>query len=163
MTNEAMTKIFANPSALLDAAGTKLGPTDWIRIDQKRIDDFAQATGDHQWIHVDPVRARQGPFGTTIAHGYLTLSLASLFLPKLMRVEACAMGVNYGLDKVRFPTHVPVEALVRAHGEVVSAARVAGGVQIVVRVTIERESSDKPACVADTISRFMELDPVKAT
>jgi len=149
-----MTTVFDHPAALLDSAGTHLGSTDWLQIDQQRIDLFAEATGDHQWIHVDPERAAQGPFGKTIAHGYLTLSLANLFLPQLLQVDNVSMGVNYGCDKVRFPAPVPVGSRVRGSGEILSAEEVKGGVQVVVRVTIEVEGSDRPACVIDTISRF---------
>ncbi|MDP4916262.1 MAG: MaoC family dehydratase, partial [Haliea sp.] len=125
-----------------------------LEIEQRRIDLFAEATGDHQWIHVDPERAAKGPFGKTIAHGYLTLSLANLFLPQLLQVSNVSMGVNYGCDKVRFPAPVPVGSRVRGCGEIVTAESVKGGVQVVVRVTIEVEGSDRPACVIDTISRF---------
>ena len=125
-----------------------------MEIDQERIDLFAAATGDHQWIHVDPERAAKGPFGKTIAHGYLTLSLANQFLPEIMRVDNVSMGVNYGCEKVRFPAAVPVGSRVRGGGEVISAEEIKGGVQVVVRMTIEIEGSDRPACVIDTISRF---------
>lgn len=149
-----MTTIFDEPAALLQAVGQYLGYSDWLEIDQRRIDLFADATGDHQWIHVDPVRAAEGPFGRTIAHGYLTLSLANLFLPMIMQVDNTSMGVNYGCEKVRFPAPVPVGSRVRGGGEVVSAEEVKGGVQVVVRITIEIEGSERPACVVDTISRF---------
>ena len=149
-----MSKVYDNPAALLRAPGDMLEPTDWLEIDQQRIDLFAEATGDHQWIHVDPERAQAGPFGATIAHGYLTLSLANLFLPQLMEVQNVAMGVNYGCEKVRFPAPVPVGSRVRGRGEVVSAEEVKGGVQVVVRVTVEIEGAERPACVVDTISRF---------
>ena len=149
-----MTTTFQAPAALLEAVGRHLGYSDWLEIDQQRIDLFADATGDHQWIHVDPVRAAEGPFGRTIAHGYLTLSLANLVLPMIMRVENTSMGVNYGCEKVRFPAPVPVGSRVRGGGEVISAEEVKGGVQVVVRMTIEIEGSDRPACVVDTISRF---------
>jgi len=149
-----MTAIFDEPAALLQAVGQHLGYSEWLEIDQRRIDLFADATGDHQWIHVDPVKAADGPFGRTIAHGYLTLSLANLFLPRIMRVDNASMGVNYGCEKVRFPAPVPVGSRVRGGGEVISAEEVKGGVQVVVRVTIEVEGSERPACVVDTISRF---------
>ncbi len=149
-----MTTIFNNPVQLLDATGRHLGYSEWLEIDQRRIDLFAEATGDHQWIHVDPVRAAAGPFGKTIAHGYLTLSLANLFLPQIMRVDNVSMGVNYGCEKVRFPAAVPVGSRLRGGGEVISAEAVKGGVQVVVRMTIEIEGSERPACVLDTISRF---------
>ena len=149
-----MTMTFDSPAALLEAVGTHLGYSDWLAIDQHRIDLFAEATGDHQWIHVDPERAAAGPFGRTIAHGYLTLSLANLFLPQIMQVDNVSMGVNYGCEKVRFPAPVPVGSRVRGGGEVISAEEVKGGVQVVVRMTIEIEGQDRPACVIDTISRF---------
>ena len=149
-----MTTIFENPSELLQSQGKHLGFSDWLEIDQARINLFAEATGDHQWIHVDPERAAQGPFGKTIAHGYLTLSLANLFLPEVMQVNNVSMGVNYGCEKVRFPAPVPVGSRVRGGGEVVSVEEVKGGVQVVVRMTIEVQGSDRPGCVIDTISRF---------
>jgi acyl dehydratase len=149
-----MTTTFENPAALLEAVGKDLGHSDWLQIDQERIDQFADATGDHQWIHVDPEKAAEGPYGKTIAHGYLTLSLANLFLPQVMKVEHFSMGVNYGCEKVRFPAAVPVGSRIRGHGEVISAEEVKGGVQVVVRMTIEIEGGDRPACVIDTISRF---------
>lgn len=149
-----MTTVFNSPAALLEAVGQNLGSSDWLEIDQERINQFADATGDHQWIHVDPEKAAQGPFGKTIAHGYLTLSLANLFLPQIMTVENTSMGVNYGCEKVRFPAAVPVGSRVRGTGEVLSAEELKGGVQVVIRMTIEIEGSERPACVIDTISRF---------
>jgi acyl dehydratase len=149
-----MTTVFSQPAKLLGAVGQHLGFSDWLEIDQQRIDLFADATGDHQWIHVDPVRAKDGPFGATIAHGYLTLSLANLFLPQLMEVQNISMGVNYGCEKVRFPAPVPVGSKVRGGGEILSAQEVKGGVQVVVRITVEIQGSERPACVIDTISRF---------
>ena len=149
-----MATVFRQPSELLAAVGRHLGYSEWLEIDQQRIDQFAEATGDHQWIHVDPRRAASGPFGRTIAHGYLTLSLANLFLPEVMQVDNTSMGVNYGCEKVRFPAPVPVGSRVRGGGEIVGAEEVKGGVQVVVRMTIEVEGSERPACVVDTISRF---------
>ncbi len=146
---------FASPAALLSAVGTELGPTDWITITQDQIDKFAEATLDNQWIHVDTERAKQGPFGAPIAHGYLTMSLASHFLAQLVHVSGISMGLNYGVDKVRFPSPVPVGSRLRARGEIVDAKEVPGGVQATVRVTIEREGSDKPAAVVDTVSRYL--------
>ncbi len=150
-----MIAVFRSVEELAAAVGAKLGPTDWLTIEQSRVDAFADATGDHQWIHVDLERARTGPFGGTIAHGYLTLSLCSLFLPQLMRVEMSGMGINYGLDRVRFTAPVRVGSRIRAVGEIASVTPVTGGVQVVVRVTVEIEGGTRPACVADTISRFM--------
>ncbi len=149
-----MSTIFEQPTDLLQAVGNHLGYSDWLEIDQQRINLFADATGDHQWIHVDPEKAAEGPFGKTIAHGYLTRSLANLFLPQIMEVRNTSMGVNYGCEKVRFPAAVPVGSRVRGGGEVISAEEVKGGVQVVVRMTIEVEGGERPACVIDTISRF---------
>ena len=149
-----MVAIFHSAEELRAAAGREAGPTDWITVEQSRVDEFADATDDHQWIHVEPARAASGPFGTTIAHGYLTLSLVNFFLPNLVRVEGAKMGVNYGTNKVRFPDAVKVGARIRGRAQVLEATDVPGGVQIVVRVTIEIEGGERPACVADTISRF---------
>ena len=149
-----MTHIFSTAQQLLEAQGKDLGCTDWLTIDQARIDLFAEATGDHQWIHVDPVRAASGPFGACIAHGYLTQSLANLFMPQLMRLENMAMGVNYGSDRVRFPGVVRVGARVRGRGDVLRAERLGDAVQMVVRITVEIEGEDRPGCVVDTISRY---------
>ncbi len=149
-----MTTVFEQPADLLQAQGQHLGYSDWLEIDQQRINLFADATGDHQWIHVDPDKAAEGPFGKTIAHGYLTLSLANLFLPQIMEVRNTSMGVNCGCEKVRFPAAVPVGSRIRGGGEVISVEEVKGGVQVVVRMTIEIEGSDRPACIIDTISRF---------
>jgi acyl dehydratase len=145
---------FASVDALRDAIGKDLGYSDWITIDQARINQFADATGDHQWIHVDPERAAQGPFKTTIAHGYLTLSLLPVLTTGLVRVDGVRMGVNYGVNKVRFPAPVPVDSRVRARVEIVSVEDVGGGVQVTSRVTIERDGGDKPVCVAESVARF---------
>lgn len=148
--------VFENPRKLLDAVGNDLGATDWLEIDQSRIDTFADATGDHQWIHVDPEKAKDGPFGSTIAHGYLTMSLVNLFLPQILEVQNVSMGVNYGADKLRFPAPVPVGARIRGRGELVEADEVKGGaIQAKVRVTVEIDGGERPACVVDTISRFV--------
>ena len=140
--------------ALNTLVGTDLGSTDWMLIEQSRIDGYADATDDHQWIHVDPARAAEGPFGSTIAHGYLTLALVNKFLPDLITVTESSMGVNYGCEKVRFPSPVIVGSRIRGAGEVISVEEVKGSLQIVVRVTVEIEGADRPACVVDTISRF---------
>jgi acyl dehydratase len=134
--------------------GESLGSSDWLSVDQKRIDQFADATGDHQWIHVDPERAKDGPFGTTIAHGFLTLSLIPIFTPQVFRVENVKMGVNYGLNKVRFTSPVPVNSRLRASYELASVDDVAGGVQVASTVTVELEGSERPACVAETLVRY---------
>lgn len=149
-----MTTVFTNADEMLAAIGQTLGSSDWLEIDQQRIDLFADATGDHQWIHVDPVKASEGPFGCTVAHGYLTLSLVNLFLPQIVRVEGARMGVNYGCDRVRFPAPVKVGSRVRGVGELTKVEPVAKGVQMTVRVTVEIEGGDRPGCVVDTISRF---------
>lgn len=125
-----------------------------MEIDQQRIDRFADATDDHQWIHVDPARAAEGPFGRTIAHGYLTLSLANKFLPELIDVRGFSHGVNVGTERTRFLAPVPVGASIRARGEIVAVEEVKGAIQSVVRITIEIADADKPACVVDTISRY---------
>ena len=146
------TLIVQHPSDLFSVVGHQLGPTESILVDQQRINQFAESTGDHQWIHVDPVKAAAGPFGTTIAHGYLTLSLANLFMPELVRVETLSMGVNYGDDNIRFPATVPVDSKVFASGEILSVDEAKGGVRLIVRVSVFVEGSERPACVVDTIS-----------
>jgi acyl dehydratase len=148
--------VFASPDELLASVGKHLGTSDWLEITQERVNLFADATGDHQWIHVDPERAKDGPFGGTIAHGYLTLSLVNLFLPQIVEVQGISMGVNYGSDKLRFPAPVPVGSRIRGSAELVAADEVKGGaVQAVIRVTVEVEGSERPACVVDTISRYV--------
>ena len=135
-------------------AGADLGHTDWLQVTQDRVNTFADATDDHQWIHVDPERAATGPFGGVIAHGYLTLSLLILLFGELLDIAGVRMSVNYGLEKVRFPSPVPVGAKIRLKGQVVSVDEVAGnGVQMVVDFTVEIEGSDKPACVARAVYR----------
>lgn len=136
--------------------GNLVGPSEWRTVTQDDIDQFAELSGDDQWIHVDVERATaESPFGGPIAHGYLTLALANLFLPQLLSVETFSAGLNIGLDKVRFPSPVPAGSKIRGSGEIVSAVEAGGGVQVVVRVTIEAEGATKPACVADTVSRFL--------
>ena len=150
-----MATIFENPRDLLGKEGTKLDTADWLTIDQSRIDAFADCTGDHQWIHVDPVRAKDGPFGATIAHGYLTLALVNLFMPQIIEVRRFSAGVNVGMDKTRFLSPVIVGSRIRGTGEIVSVEEVKGGaIQAVIRVTVEIEGQDKPACVVDTINRY---------
>jgi len=146
---------FESPEALKAAVGTHLGYSEWTTIDQARIDTFADATGDHQWIHVDPQRAKSGPFGATIAHGYLTLSITNLFLPELLVVPTATAGVNYGANKVRFPAPVLVDSRVRMGCEILECTDVPGGVQVITRNTVEIEGGDKPACVVEAISRFL--------
>jgi acyl dehydratase len=139
---------------LADYAGRHLGYSDWHEVTQERIDAFADATGDLQWIHVDPVRARTGPFGGTIAHGYLTLSMVSMLLWEVLEVEGAQLIINYGLDKVRFPAPVPVGSRVRAGVECRSVEPIRGGSQATLRMTIEIEDGPKPACVADILFRY---------
>jgi acyl dehydratase len=145
-------KVFNSVDELEKAVGTHLGHSDWHTVTQKQIDTFADATGDHQWIHVDPEKAAQGPFGKTIAHGYLTLSLVPQLVWQVYKVENLAMGVNYGSNKVRFPAPVPVDSRIRAGVELVSLVPGGNGYQLTARVTIELEGSDKPACVAETVT-----------
>ncbi|NGO71164.1 MaoC family dehydratase [Streptomyces boncukensis] len=148
-------RVFTSAADLAAAVGQELGASDWLEVDQQRIDRFADATGDHQWIHVDPVRAAEGPFGSTIAHGYLTLSLLPAFLPQIIRVDGVRMGVNYGVNKVRFPAPVPVGSRLRAHAELAGADETPdGGVQVAMKVTVEREGGDRPVCVAESLSRY---------
>lgn len=150
-----MSKTYKTPADLIGQEGTILGPTDWMAMTQDRIDGFADATDDHQWIHVDQDRAKDGPFGTTIAHGYLTLALVNKFLPQMLTVAEFSMGVNYGVEKVRFPNAVKQGARLRGSGEIVKVEEVKnGGVQSTVRITVEIEGEDRPACIADTISRY---------
>lgn len=134
-------------------AGAHLGCTDWLTIDQNRVNQFADATGDHQWIHVDQSRASETPFGGLVAHGYLTLSLLAFLVPQVLVMEGFSAGVNYGLDKVRFPAPVLVGSRVRARVKIDAVTDVPGGLQCVMTVTVEVEGSDKPACVATSISR----------
>ena len=146
---------FSTPAEAAAAVGRQVGPSEWLTVEQDRIDLFARATGDHQWIHVDPERAKDGPFGRTIAHGYLTFSLINMFLPQLFEAKGARMGVNYGTERLRFPAPVPVGTRVRAVGELISADPVGdNAVQTTVRMTIEVEGSDKPGCVADIIGRY---------
>ncbi|MDX8033396.1 MaoC family dehydratase [Lentzea sp. BCCO 10_0856] len=135
-------------------AGKDLGYTDWLQIDQGRVDTFADATDDHQWIHTDPERAATGPFGGTIAHGYLTLALLIPLMTELLDVSGVRMSLNYGLDKVRFPAPVPVGAKIRLKGQVAGVEEVKGdGVQLTIDFAVEIEGSDKPACVARGVYR----------
>jgi acyl dehydratase len=147
--------VFANLDELAAGVGRHLGYSDWLVIDQQRVDRFAEATGDHQWIHVDPVRAADGPFGTTIAHGYLTLSLSNFFLPQIVEVRGFSMGINYGVNKVRFPSPVRVGSRLRAGAELTAADPFPGGVQTVIVITMETEGGDKPACVIESVSRYL--------
>lgn len=146
-----------HPSDLLDLEeGTDLGESSWIEITQDDIDTYAEATRDHQWIHVEPERAAEGPFGSTIAHGYLTLGLVIPLWSELLRVETVGMAVNYGLNRLRFPAPVPVGSRIRLEGSVASAKEVEGGVEVVADLAMLVEGSDKPALVAEAVYRFYE-------
>ena len=145
-------RVFNGIAELLDAVGTHLGHSDWHTIDQAQIDAFAEATGDHQWIHVDPVRAAGGPFGATVAHGFLTLGLVSILTWQIYKVEGFSTGVNYGADKLRFPSPVTVGSRVRAGAELVSVTPKSLGYLVGTRITIEQDRSDKPACVVDMLA-----------
>jgi acyl dehydratase len=149
-------RTFEHLDELRAAVGTHLGWTEWLAITQDRVDLFADATGDHQWIHVDVERARaESPFGGPIAHGYLTLALSNLFLPQLIAVPAASAGVNYGTGKVRFPAPVPVGARVRGGAEITAVEEIPGGLQSTITITIEVEGSAKPACVIESLSRWL--------
>lgn len=147
-------RTFESLSELSSAVGETLGTSDWVTVDQDRIDQFANATGDHQWIHVDPEKAKDGPFGTTIAHGYLTLSLLPMLTWQIYEVRGISGALNYGLDKVRFPSPVPVGSRVRASAVLTSFDEIPGAGQAIVTCTIEIDGGAKPACVAATIVRF---------
>jgi len=147
-------RVFASISEFESAAGEELGTTDWNEIDQARVDAFADATGDHQWIHTDPERAADGPFGGTIAHGFLTLSMLPVVMNSLYQVEGIRMAVNYGLDKVRFPAPVPVGSKIRGSSRIESTQRLDGAVQGTLVTTIEVDGSDRPACVVHSIVRY---------
>ena len=142
-------------SALTDLIGKDLGPTEWFEVDQARIEEFARATDDPQWIHVDPVRAAEGPFGTTIAHGFLTLSLLVPLMSRTLQLSGYRMGINYGVNKVRFPAPVPSGSRIRATFTVQSVDEVPGGEQGVILATVEREGGDKPVCVAELVTRMI--------
>jgi acyl dehydratase len=150
-----MPTVFEKPADLEAAVGRALGASEWLQVTQERVNRFADATDDHQWIHVDPERAKQGPFGAPIAHGYLTLSLVNRFLPEIVEVRGIAMGVNYGADRIRFPAPVKVGARIRGGAELVEVEDTKdGAVQAKIRVTVEIEGGERPACVVDTISRY---------
>ena len=150
----AQRAILVSPEALLASVGAAFGPTAWRIIDQDRIDRFAVATDDHQWIHCDVRRAGESPFGTTIAHGYLTLSLFSAFLPDLVEVRRCAMSVNVGLNRLRFVTPVPAGGRLRARAELLSAIEKGDSVEVILLVMMELEGSSRPACVLEPVIRF---------
>jgi acyl dehydratase len=149
-----MTTATMDMASLREATGTHLGYTDWREMTQERVNEFADATDDHQFIHVDVERAKETPFGGTIAHGYLTLSLLAWASGELMHVSDAKMAVNYGLDRVRFPAPLPVGAQWRVGAEIVEVTEVAGGVQIKTKCTVEVKDQEKPACVAETLARI---------
>lgn len=148
-------EVYRGIADLEAAVGKELGPSDWFPIEQDRVDGFADVTEDHQWIHVDTEKAANGPFGATIAHGFLSLSLVPYFVSQLRRIEGAKMGVNYGLDRVRFPSPVRASSRIRARTIVKTVDRIdEDSVQLVMRTTIEVEGSEKPGCVADLVSRY---------
>jgi acyl dehydratase len=147
-----MARVFRTLDELRAAIGDDLGSSDWVTIDQQRIDTFAEATGDHQWIHVDPTRAAAGPFGATVAHGYLTLSLVPVMVSTLVEYAGWPVKINYGSNKVRFPMPVMVDSRVRATAQLADVTAGSAGVQVVMAVTVEVEGTDKPALVAETIT-----------
>jgi acyl dehydratase len=152
-----MTTIVQGIAGLRELAGQHVGYSDYVEITQERVNQFAEATGDYQWIHVDVERAkRESPYGGPIAHGYLTLSLGPTLVPQVMRVDGIKMGVNYGCNKVRFPAPVPVGSKLRVGVELIEVTDVEGGVQVTARQTFEVEGAEKPSCVADTVSRYYE-------
>jgi acyl dehydratase len=148
-------RTFAHVADLASLVGQEVGTSDWVEVTQASIDQFAQATGDAQWIHVDPVRAADGPFAATVAHGFLTLSLLSRLFAAAIAFEDVRMSLNYGLDRVRFPAPVPVGSRLRAVCVLKSFEAVAGGAQVTLTVTLEREGGTKPACVAEWITRHL--------
>lgn len=149
-----MAVVFESPHDLKDSVGEHLGRSEWLTMEQKRVDRFADATEDHQWIHVDVERAKTGPFGATIAHGYLTLSLVSHFMSQIIEVRGFEFAVNYGMNKVRFPAPVRVGSRIRGSAELVSVDDVKGGIQSVVRMTVEIEGEDRPGCIAEAVSLY---------
>jgi acyl dehydratase len=146
-------RVFASVDELRAAAGSPVGVSDWVTVDQHRIDLFADATDDHQWIHVDAARAQEGPFGTTIAHGFLTLSLLPRLIESVYRIDGGRMGINYGLNRVRFTAPLPVGSRVRGHVELLDVSEVTGGVQVTTKVTVEAEGVERPALVAEWLTR----------
>ncbi len=151
-----MTTTVQGIAGLREKVGQHLGYSDWIEITQEQVNLFADATGDHQWIHVDPERAKSGPFGGPIAHGYLTLSLGPQLMPEILSVKGISMAVNYGAGKVRFPSPVPVGSKLRLGAELASVDEVAGGAQVTMVFTFEVEGAPKPSCVAEIIFRYYE-------
>ncbi len=147
-------RTFESLAELASAVGEHLGYSDWHTVTQEQVNAFADATGDHQWIHVDPQAAAHGPFGSTVAHGYLTLSIIPMLAVQVYRVGGIRMGVNYGLNRVRFPAPLPTGSKVRAGVRLASVEEIPGGVHVVSEVTVERDGGEKPCCVAETVSRY---------
>jgi acyl dehydratase len=154
-TEENHVRVFSTKEEILAAKGEKLGTSDWLTITQEQVNQFAEATHDHQWIHVDVARAKEGPFGAPIAHGFLTLSLVSHLNSQTYRFEGVKMGINYGLNKVRFPNPVPVGGRIRSHTELADVTEIPGGVQLTISTTIEIEGAEKPACVSEGLTRVL--------
>ncbi len=147
-------RVFESLEAVKGAVGEHLGFSEWRTVSQEQVNAFADATGDHQWIHVDPGAAAHGPFGTTIAHGFLMLSLLPVLTTEVYRVDGVRMGINYGLNRVRFPAPLPTGSAIRAGVRLLSAADIPGGVHLVTEVSIEREGGEKPCCVAEAVVRL---------
>jgi len=149
-----MTLTIQGIEGLKERVGTHLGYSEWHQVTQEQVNTFAEATGDFQWIHVDVERAKQGPFGGPIAHGYLTLSLGPLLIPQIVKVEGIAMAVNYGLNKVRFPAPVPVGSKLRLGATLTNVEDIPGGVQVTMGMVYELDGADKPVCVAEIVFRY---------
>jgi acyl dehydratase len=150
-----MARTINGADELKSLVGQHLGSSDWLEITQERVNTFAEATGDHQWIHVDPEKAKAGPFGGTIAHGYLTMSLGPVLLPQIVTVTGFSLALNYGLNKLRFPSPVPVGSKLRLSAQLAAVEDVSGGVQTTYVLTFEVDGQDKPACVAEALYRWL--------
>ncbi|GGO00637.1 MaoC family dehydratase [Nocardia rhizosphaerihabitans] len=150
-----MTRTFDSLDDIRAAVGTDLGSSRWFELTQDRINGFADTTEDRQWIHVDPERAADGPFGSTVAHGFLTLALVAPIFEEIVRTPWATAGINYGLNKVRFPSPAPVGSRVRGHIRLLEVTDISGGIQLVSQVTIEREGADRPVCVAESVTRIL--------
>ncbi len=149
-------RIIKGTTGLKEVVGEHVGHSEWVTITQEQVDQFAEATGDHQWIHVDPERAKkESPFGAPIAHGYLTLSLLPVFAEQIYSIEGLAFGMNYGANKLRFPSPVPVGCRVRGGAEITAVEDIPGGLQTTISITIQVEGRDKPACVIESLSRWL--------
>ena len=155
MTPTTAATVVSGSEEIRAQAGADLGASGWVEVTQERVDTFADATGDHQWIHVDPVRAAAGPFGRTIAHGYLTLSLVVPLFGELLEFQGGSMTLNYGLNKVRFPAPVPVGSRIRLRGHVLAVTELPGAAELIIDLTVEIEGSAKPACVAQAVYRHI--------